>query len=751
MNKKIGIIVCSILLLLLYGCSNDWDALSKNNAAGGLPVRFTAEYPKDGFPNTRAGSGLPDKNEFVKDDVIHVSAAFYLSEDATGAPFATCYTALTMDENGEWVDNNQILDMNWPWNSKSARFHAYYLGDREGPIGGDKTNPSGDIPTEPVLLDRYTYDAEIFNPDPLEATNELVKYGHAVKLQFKHCCTRLTIVGVGDADEYWLKYKHGESETTKLQNACRLIRKADNTLGLEFVPEESGKVTAPVFEMTLDGEEKYKAVTFHLAPGDYSTFSLTRRNGYGYITISDVAGLENLQPNTPYQVSIEKLMGNITQDGNGDGWWDGSDDGKPIYSGFDAQLFMDAIRDSKPYIYNDEGNQIKLLEKTPYRNEVRLMENVDFGGQKFDAVNLGDWSFFDGGGKTISGVAHTLFDQLSGKVSNLRLQGSITANEEEDYKIGNIGTDNAPEYAWGLLARECKGTVENVNLSGAKLEVKVQGRQDIVHNIGLLIGKITPGSKLSKIIVEGESAVTVSSGYGEQAYYITDVGGIIGQCSDGTLDDFDIGFITVTNICKGYSSRNTGGVVGRISKGMVSNGQVYACLDASQATGTWNYAGGVAGTMRTDSESEAQGTVIHNVDVSGSVKGGQVYAVKNNQVITDAHSSTGGIAGHVQHSSVTECTASNQVSVGQHTAGEGHVHEREFFSVGGCLGSIVLSDGNILNNQRLISFDVTIYQSYGSTYHAGVFAGIGNKDDLLKPGNNNTIVGDKMYFVGYNQ
>ena len=94
MNKKIGIIVCSILLLLLYGCSNDWDALSKNNAAGGLPVRFTAEYPKDGFPNTRAGSGLPDKNEFVKDDVIHVSAAFYLSEDATGAPFATCYLSL---------------------------------------------------------------------------------------------------------------------------------------------------------------------------------------------------------------------------------------------------------------------------------------------------------------------------------------------------------------------------------------------------------------------------------------------------------------------------------------------------------------------------------------------------------------------------------------------------------------------------------------------------------------------------------
>ena len=97
-----------------------------------------------------------------------------------------------------------------------------------------------------------------------------------------------------------------------MQNACTMKLDEDNRLYFRFVEEESRQITAQV-----DDEGDEKSVTFHLAPGDYSTFSLLKRSEYAYITISDVQELGELKAGESYTVSLEDLKSNITPDDGG--------------------------------------------------------------------------------------------------------------------------------------------------------------------------------------------------------------------------------------------------------------------------------------------------------------------------------------------------------------------------------------------------------------------------------------------------
>lgn len=728
MNRKIGMIY-SLLLLVLCSCSNDLDSLHGGAAAKGIPVQFTAECPQDGFPYTRAGSGLKDKMVFEANDVIHVTATFYSDKEAKDS-LTTKYVTLKLNKDNEWVNENELLEMNWPWNSGCARFKAYYLAEWDAALDGSTLRPTEVVVADKmVVLDRFFSDEGDVNPDPLEAETDIVEYGHAVNLQFKHLCTRLTIVGVDDADEYWLKYN---SEANPLPNACVLKRNTDNTLSFDFETEKSGKVAAPVFDIEEDGKS-HKAVTFHLKPGNYETFVLTRRNNAAYITISNVEELNGLLPNTPYEVFIEDLQGNITPDDDDDDWWDGEVDPMPEHGNFNVKEFMEAIRDSKQYACKLGTEDVVLLEKSPNRNEVTLKRDVDFKGETCPSVVLEALSSFDGGENTISGVAHTLFSQLSGKVSRLNLKAETVTNKVES---GSLQTK------WGILAGECSGVVEDVNLMDGTLEVEVKKAE--LYEVGLLIGSVKSGSTLSGITLGGNLSVSISPAAGlEGAAYEVNVGGMIGQCG-GVLDGFSVaGTVTVKNACTGYGNRYTGGVAGVVAGGTVRTGKVSATVDAGAAIGSWNYTGGVTGTVRDNVGSHTTATLA-GVTASGSVTGGAIHVLEGGD---NPHSATGGIVGHVQQSSVTGCAASNLVSIGQYeesASGKGH----EYYSIGGCIGSIV-SNQPISNNSRHTSFNATQFNGYGDHYHAGRFAGIGNEAALKEAGN--TATEDSGLFVGHDK
>lgn len=718
MKKKIVWMVwCCVCCLLVGSCSNEEDVLWSNQGQAGVPVSFTAACPRDMAGKTRM---LEDKSQFGAGDAIHVSAIFTLEDNTRIIKYAT----LTWD-NGEWVNlsGEKDQDMTWPWNARSGRFTAYYLKEWNGAIV--KTGEW----LSAVVLDRFEYEREedktivAINPDPLKAESVEVEYGHAVHLEFSHLCTRLTITGVRNEDELWLK---SVDDNQPLKSACTMMRKEDNTLDFEFVTEESAKVAAPVYQM-----EGKNAVTFHLADGDYSSFKLTRRNGYSYLTISAVKELKTLDAGKAYTVSIEKLAGNITQDDWDDNWWDGDEPEVPEYEEFDATKFMDAIsKCTEDYNCKMNNQNITLLKKDDKKREMRLQYDVDFKYADFVSVDLSDAVTFDGGGKSIKGVAHPLFSNLHGTVKNLVFWNARLNNEEDK------DTDTMTE--WGVLASICeRGTVENVHLVGTEIDVTIRSKteKDKSYNVGALVGWVKSG-QISQVTLMDKVSVTVRSEY-ELTPYSVFVGGVIGQCSGMLYDitnekNLQQPLIQVTNTCTGHGTRYTGGIIGMLTNGAIINSEVYTSVSSVEAGGSWNYTGGAVGSVRADNQHNA---TIAGLTVSGTTIGGPVSKYES----LSSHSSTGGIVGYVKGASVQRNLALNSVSINSDYATS---DDNTYYTIGGVIGSI---DGaeQIDGNEGYGKFNATIY-SKEKHYHAGTFAGAGSPK--LQEDNKANGTGD---FIGY--
>lgn len=172
---------------------------------------------------------------------------------------------------------------------------------------------------------------------------------------------------------------------------------------------------------------------------------LRRRNDYPYITISQVDKLNKLEANKEYVISLENLTGNIHPDDSDDEWWNDRDPEIPDYKDFKIQDFLNALQQcEQDYICNTKkGDPITVLKKDEYRKEMHLMTDVDFEYGTFQSVELPNTVTFDGGGKSILGVAHPLFSTLYGTVKELDIE-----NAKIDSKDSGIKTE------WGILARE---------------------------------------------------------------------------------------------------------------------------------------------------------------------------------------------------------------------------------------------------------------------------------------------------------
>ena len=716
MKRQIEWMVYGIMLLLSVGCREDVDALYGVKSRPGIPVCFTTAWPQDVAGLKR---GIADKKDFKEADVIHVSAEFTLDPLTTESQTeekVTKYTILTL-ENGAWVNTRteEQYEMTWPWNAKEAKFTAYYLENWTGPIA------QVGVELEPVVLDRFAYRDSVFNPDPLEAVTEKIEYGHAVHLAFHHLCTRLTLVGVDDEDEYGLRFKSVGGVERSLQNACTMKLDEDNRLYFRFVEEESRQITAQV-----DDEGDEKSVTFHLAPGDYSTFSLLKRSEYAYITISDVQELGELKAGESYTVSLEDLKSNITPD-DGDNWWDDKDDPTVgTYEGFDVKDFMNAIKEcNKDYTCTLNGDTVTLLQKNKHRNEMKLMANVDFKGESFIPEDLPDIVTFNGGGFSILNLVNPMFNTLYGTVENLNLRGARLIHKESDPDASSTADHDT---GWGVLARVCEGgTVSNVSLADAELDITLHNGdgQDKAYCIGALVGKLPRGSQ-TDIMLSGSIKVKAEAANPEAAY-TSCMGGVVGQCN-GTLANVDNlrggsgAEIVVTNKCRGTGSRYTGGVVGLLTdaNGTLEGGNVRVSVHAEEAEGSWNYTGGVAGGVRF-------GALVSDVTVAGNVTGGKVADYKE----TNTHAAVGGLVGYVDKASVTGGIAFGKVAMFPDYPSP---NDHSWYTLGGVIGA--MRDAvEIARNEGRNRFDTTPYEGK-SHYEAGTFtAGSGSTSELKDKGN----------------
>lgn len=716
MKRQIEWMVYGIMLLLSVGCREDVDALYGVKSRPGIPVCFTTAWPQDVAGLKR---GIADKKDFKEADVIHVSAEFTLDPLTTESQTeekVTKYTILTL-ENGAWVNTRteELYEMTWPWNAKDAKFTAYYLENWTGPVA------QVGVELEPVVLDRFAYRDSVFNPDPLEAVTEKVEYGHAVHLAFHHLCTRLTLVGVDDEDEYGLRFKPVGGVERSLQNACTMKLDEKNRLHFRFVEEESRQITSQV-----DDEGGEKSVTFHLAPGDYSTFSLLKRSEYAYITISDVQKLGELKAGESYTVSLEDLKSNITPD-DGDNWWDDKDDPTVgTYEGFDVKDFMNAIKEcNKDYTCTLNGDTVTLLQKNKHRNEMKLMANVDFKGESFIPEDLPDIVTFNGGGFSILNLVNPMFNTLYGTVENLNLRGAQLIHKESDPDASSTADHDT---GWGVLARVCEGgTVSNVSLADAELDITLHNGDglDKAYCIGALVGKLPRGS-LTDIMLSGSIKVTAEAANPEAAY-TSCMGGVVGQCN-GTLANVDNlrggsgAEIVVTNKCRGTGSRYTGGVVGLLTdaNGALEGGNVRVSVHAEEAEGSWNYTGGVAGGVRF-------GALVSDVTVAGNVTGGKVADYKE----TNTHAAVGGLVGYVDKASVTGGIAFGKVAMFPDYPSP---NDHSWYTLGGVIGA--MRDAvEIARNEGRNRFDTTPYEGK-SHYEAGTFtAGSGSTSELEGKGN----------------
>lgn len=728
MNRGIKWFVYSIMSLLPIGCYEDTDTLRGGKEQPGMPVQFTTAWPQGGSDMTRA---IEDKKEFTDFNVIHVSAEFTLDSGTTESgneETVTKYTILTL-ENGKWVNKRTEpeFEMSWPWNATHAKFTAYYLENWNGPI--TKVGQ----PLEPVVLDRFEYKDRVINPDPLEAETDVIEYGHAVHLEFHHLCARLTIVGVEDEEEYGLRFK--SIEDRELKNACTMERTEENELKFWFVTEESKKISSQV-----DKEGEKRSVSFHLEPGDYRTFTLVRRNGNSYITISNVEELNDLQAGVSYTVSLEDLKGNITPD-DSDNWWKEPTPEEPVKD-FEIGEFLQAIKEcNHDYTCTVNGQVITLLQKHPYRNEITLMADLDFGFESFTSVNLPDIVTFNGGGYSISGLGYPMFGTVFGTVKDLDLRRAELVHEGTPSESSDANHDTG----WGVLARVCEGgTISDVSLSEVKLKIILHNDDvlDKAYNVGALVGFVPKGS-LNNIRLSGNIQIEVEE-YNDQAAYIACVGGVVGQCA-GALSKIDnLGgnsTIEVRNHCQGHGSRYSGGVVGLLAGGSLEGCNVRTVVHAEEAEGVWNYAGGVAGAVR-------MGGRISNATVSGSVTGGIVSVYKE----TNTHSSTGGIVGHVDKASVRGGAAFNHVAVSPeypnnpNNPNNSTTGPQTWYTIGGVIGAMAGAVKIENNEGRNVAFDTTPYLGKNH-YVAGTFtAGIGKEEELKGAGNSADGTGN---FIGW--
>lgn len=494
-----------------------------------------------------------------------------------------------------------------------------------------------------------------------------------------------------------------------------------NRLHFRFVEEESRQITAQV-----DNEGDEKSVTFHLAPGDYSTFSLLKRSEYAYITISDVQELGELKAGESYTVSLEDLKSNITPD-DGDNWWDDKDDPTvEKYDGFNVKDFMNAIKEcNKDYTCTLYGDTVTLLQKNKHRNEMKLMANVDFNGESFIPEDLPDIVTFNGGGFSILNLVNPMFNTLYGTVENLNLRGARLIHKESDPDASSTADHDT---GWGVLARVCEGgTVSNVSLADAELDITLHNGDglDKAYCIGALVGKLPRGS-LTDIMLSGSIKVTAGAANPEAAY-TSCMGGVVGQCN-GTLANVDNlrggsgAEIVVTNKCRGTGSRYTGGVVGLLTdaNGTLEGGNVRVSVHAEEAEGSWNYTGGVAGGVRF-------GALVSDVTVAGNVTGGKVADYKE----TNTHAAVGGLVGYVDKASVTGGIAFGKVAMFPDYPSP---NDHSWYTLGGVIGA--MRDAvEIARNEGRNRFDTTPYEGK-SHYEAGTFtAGSGSTSELKDKGN----------------
>lgn len=713
------------MLYCLSGCTDErWqeNGGSAENV-GGLPIEFIMDLAPV-TPSSRtdvANVKIGEKTEFAPGDIIQIVANFYKKNETDPAKLelmtdksVCCFLTYQKGDNdlmGTWV-NTSGASLYWPWESEEASFAAFYYPGFNGLLDVDKT-------TLPVLLDSLDV-----TTDPLMA-NEVTKipYGNAVHLTFEHQCTRLVltdleaVTGGASYTRLWMENKEEEAVSSQ-QNAFQLsLNESTGTtdtneqgklsLKFEFTQETDGSSvliggrSTPITSSTDNSEN---AIVFFLPPGDYSNVALTRRFGRPLLSWEGVTKLNDLKAGKSYTVSLTDLLGNITIDDDDD-WWKDDETYIPAPDDEDFSLseFLRRIEEGQPYSYVHNGETIDVMEKTA-DNYLVLKYNIDFTDQDDTQVTVKSGITFDGNGHFFKNVnTRPVFETVQGHVQNLGITKSTQNNV-------SLTTDpNSPRNSeFGILARESQGMVDGIRLDNITIQVtKMEGKGPFM--IGALVGNNNT-QPITNIEVNDIQVSSGANANDTKEGTVVMLGGIIGQNGENaSLENVSMsgdGKITVTNNTPiTVGSVYTGGLVG-LSASHIKNCKIRADVSAYDATGTWVYTGGLAGSMRNQKTDTTKDHIL--VDSSqneGTVRGGE--CLSDNSTTGDAargHSATGGLVGYSLRADIRHCTVSGTVETHTGTHNDGI----EYYTLGGIAGAVRAVDSTDTDDYPQV-FDNDVY------------------------------------------
>ena len=723
MMKQYGWIPVVVLATLLGGCAKDPLAGQepRNRDGEELPIEFVMEVAAmksaDSEPLSRVER---EQFEFEEGDVIHVSATFTLLDGNTTFD----YDCLELHD-GVWTSkesddpNTPARPMTWPWDTDKATFRVYYLAHASGIL----------VESTERLLDKLLDEA-----DPVYAEAVDVPYGGAVRLAFNHLCAKLTVTGLKSGEkEFWVQ-KEG------LQDAFALQRDPDDQ-SLSFHFFESTETLRPGLDRRITGtSDGNGTATFYLAPGDYSDMDITYPYGLAYLSLTDIAGLENLQANTAYRLNILPGSGNVDEADEDDWWSDPDDDQNDVKLDTDEiNGLLKAIHDGKEYL-NKDGIPILAAEGTG----TALLRDVDFQNNPFTWQVLPNGTVFDGKYHYIKNVAgSSLFSQINGRVSNLGIAGGRISRQDEIDHVGILTPTSS-----------VSAVMNNLRLKNITISI-VSSQLGDVSNIGALVGNNS--GTIIGIDLGGEIRVTTESANAPGRIHI---GGLVGQSSGSIsnvslLDDNDPVHLYVTCDCQfpedagenyAEGDRYVGGLIG-LSTGRNDNCMIEATVTSAESQGVLMYTGGLIGMLRGAEEGSSGGTTtvsLSNSIAACEVTGGLAYPL-DNTINGEGRSYTGGLIGYAYcATSITDNKSIGKV-YGHDYKPEFAPYANAYYGIGGAFGQIYGENSIVsgVDARSEIVTDLTFGE--GIPYFIGLFAGRSDRD--LADGNSNHNTGS-YDFIG---
>ena len=741
-NPFFRIVALTGLLASLLGACTD-DGVLRDEAAeqpdGELPVVFEFALPAA----TRTEL-IQDWNSFQDKDVIHIEGTFTLDSE----PTATIrYGAMQYDAaNRRWnpVSDSQLT---WPDTATGGSFRAFFVHRSQSLQGGVIQ------PGEQSLT--YNLSELQWNNDPLQAAtdpDQPLPYGHAVRLEFSHVCSFLTIRGIGGmaADRLWFtseKVKREETDTEghPLNNAFYLKREADNSLELVFTQSPDANYKDLVYISAAPQSVKNDTqVQFFLEPGYYDRFALnypvapsetTTQIEYTYVPSGEESHKPQLEANHSYLLDISKSKGitinNPPKGEDEENWHDAGDPELVDYNDFLRAVVnaQDYVKDGKEILKANGRNGTKLLCNVSFNYEkYTLLKKKGDETEDFDPV-IPVGNTFDGGYYYIEQIGCPIFHRNLGTIKNLGLrdiQAAFISDESDD--ISQKSRLDRSRNGILCMWNETTGIIENIRISGgAEITAQVKNDTDTeqdkeasqeTHNIGCIIGSNT--GRVADVALSGTFRLTVE-GYADESINkdvdaTVMIGGIVGQnAGNGSITNVapydetnDPLQFVITNTCAGnLGAYYVGGIAGASSSliSWVTLPQV--TVDSSQSESLALYMGGIAGEL---SLIGTQSAATSSCVISGTVQAGKVAPAGEGTAASKSY--IGGLSGALGQA-VTDCRTSVAVTV----PAEGS--SGVIYATGGAFGRILAVEGVQLENITAYGTSLT-----GPAQCIGYFAGI---------------------------